>query len=199
MGEALEKFFSNTLDRNGKGQRPDVPVPVPAFGTGRSEESVLRGDYNNYYGGLQYSQMYHNYSIPFSAHQIFPSSPSQVDVARQIFPSSPSQVDVARQMFPSSPSPVDVHAMPGQQNWSMVYQLGNDFYVPIHTFYHPHTSQQFEATFSAEEKGKSRGTGTYIPDMVFFSPFIFLFSLFYLCWYPKNFWILQTYGFWLLL
>ena len=57
MGAALERFFMNTLDRNGKGQRPDVEVPVPAFGTGRSEESVLRGDCESYYGALRYVQL----------------------------------------------------------------------------------------------------------------------------------------------
>lgn len=146
MGAALEKFFHNTLDRNGKGQRPDVPVPVPAFGTGRCEEPVLSGDYDSYYGGLQYSQLYHNYSMPFAAYQFFPSSPSQIDV----------------------------HALSTQQNWSMFYQMGTDLYVPIQTFYHPNASQQFEATFSVEEKGRSRGTGTYIPDMVFFELFSYL-------------------------
>lgn len=139
MGSALERFFTNTLERNGKGQRADVQVPVPAFGTGRFEESVLNGDFDRYYGGLQYSQMYHNYCLPLASHQIFPSSPSQVDV----------------------------NALSSQQNWSMIYQMGTDLYVPIQTYYLPNAPQQFEATYSVEEQVKSRGTGTYIPDMVF--------------------------------
>ncbi|KAL5079023.1 hypothetical protein RYX36_007444, partial [Vicia faba] len=58
MGGALEVFFMNTLNRNGKGQMPDIDVPVPAFGTGRSEEPVLVGDCDSFYGGLQHAQMY---------------------------------------------------------------------------------------------------------------------------------------------
>uniref|UniRef100_A0A2P2MG45 Uncharacterized protein MANES_07G140200 n=1 Tax=Rhizophora mucronata TaxID=61149 RepID=A0A2P2MG45_RHIMU len=56
IGTGLEKFFVNTLDRNGRGERPDVPVPVPAFGTGRSEVSDLCGDYSSYSTGLLHSQ-----------------------------------------------------------------------------------------------------------------------------------------------
>jgi hypothetical protein len=52
MGGALELFFRNTLNRNGKGQRPDIDVPVHAFGTGKSVKPVLVGDCDNYYGGL---------------------------------------------------------------------------------------------------------------------------------------------------
>ena len=33
MGAALEKFFFSTLERNGKGERADVGVPVAPFGT----------------------------------------------------------------------------------------------------------------------------------------------------------------------
>ena len=62
MGEKLEKFFESTLERNGRGERPDLLVPVPAFGTGKCELFDLAGDSDSYYGGLQYSQMYNNYT-----------------------------------------------------------------------------------------------------------------------------------------
>uniref|UniRef100_A0A2P2MG29 Uncharacterized protein MANES_07G140200 n=1 Tax=Rhizophora mucronata TaxID=61149 RepID=A0A2P2MG29_RHIMU len=61
MGAGLEKFFVNTLDRNGRGERPDVPVPVPAFGTGRSEVSDLCGDYSSYSTALLCGQWYLNH------------------------------------------------------------------------------------------------------------------------------------------
>ncbi|CAJ1974566.1 unnamed protein product [Sphenostylis stenocarpa] len=53
MGAALEEFFFFTLDRNGKGERADVDIPVSAFGTGRSEKSILDGDHDNYNGDSQ--------------------------------------------------------------------------------------------------------------------------------------------------
>ncbi|XP_014490034.1 uncharacterized protein LOC106752782 [Vigna radiata var. radiata] len=129
MGAALEKFFFSTLDRNGKGERADVDVPVSPFGTGRYEECVLRGDCESYYGGLQYIQLYRNYTMPVTAHSSSPSRPSQDDIL----------------------------ALSRQQNWSMIYQGGTDVYIPGQTLYHPN--------YSLEEGGKSRGTGTYIPDL----------------------------------
>ena len=130
MGAALEKFFFSTLDRNGKGERADVDVPVSPFGIGRSIESVLCGDCESYFGGLQYVQLYHNYAMPVAVHSSSPSSPSQDDI-----------------LAPST-----------QQNWSMFYQGGTDVYIPGQTLYHP--------TYNLEGRGKSRGTGTYIPDLV---------------------------------
>ncbi|KAG5224438.1 Melibiase family protein [Salix suchowensis] len=73
MGGRLEKFFVNTLDRNGRGQRPDADVPVPAFGTGRSEASNLNGDYDS----LLHGQWYHNYALHVPQPSS-PSSPSQI-------------------------------------------------------------------------------------------------------------------------
>ncbi|XP_010508846.1 PREDICTED: uncharacterized protein LOC104785349 [Camelina sativa] len=59
MGWKLEKFFRNTLDRNGKGQRQDVAEPLIAFGTGRTELSDLRGDFEGYYRSLVYGKWFH--------------------------------------------------------------------------------------------------------------------------------------------
>ncbi|RYQ85710.1 hypothetical protein Ahy_B10g105299 isoform B [Arachis hypogaea] len=174
MGAALEGFFMNTLDRNGKGQRPDIEVPVPAFGTGRSEESVLLGDCESYYGALRYVQLHRKHAMPFAAYPSTPLSAAQADI----------------------------HAVLTQQNWNVSYKRSSNLYVPIHTdvyvprstdvyapiqndvyvptkidvyapaqtdvygstqtFYCPKASQ---ASYSFEETGKSRGTGTYIPDV----------------------------------
>ena len=153
MGAALEKFFMNTLDRNGKGQRPDVQVPVPAFGTGRSEESVLSGEYSD---GLLYGQLYRTCSMP---HTLFSNSPP-------------------------SPSQADAHVQWLQQNWNLFYQRGLDVCIPRQTLYLPNASQLSDAAHNVRENGKSRGTGTYIPDLVcvfflFFFPFSFFnFDLF---------------------
>ncbi|KAG5031984.1 hypothetical protein JHK82_015581 [Glycine max] len=127
MGAALEKFFFSTLERNGKGERADVGVPVAPFGTGRFEEPVLNGDCENYCGGSQYVQLYHNYAMPV----IVDSS--------------------------SLALPDDILASSTQQNWSLFYHGGTDVYIPRHTLYHP--------TYNLEGGGKSRGTGTYIPDL----------------------------------
>ncbi|KAG5049917.1 hypothetical protein HKD37_04G011234 [Glycine soja] len=126
MGAALEKFFSSTLNRNGKGERADVSVPVAPFGTGRFEEPVLYGDCENYCGGLQYVQLYHNYAMPVIVDSNSPASPDDI-------------------------------LAPTQQNWSLFYQGATDVYIPAQKLYHP--------TYSLEGGGKSRGTGTYIPDL----------------------------------
>lgn len=108
MGAALEKFFFSTLDRNGKGERADVDVPVSPFGTGRSEECVLRGDCESYYGGLQYIQLYRNYTMLVAAHS-----------------------------NSLRPYKDDILALSRQQNWDMIYQGGTNVYVPEQTLYHP--------------------------------------------------------------
>lgn len=59
MGWKLEKFFSSSLERNGKGQRQDVEEPVVAFGTGRSEASDLRGDFEGNSKSLVYGKWFH--------------------------------------------------------------------------------------------------------------------------------------------
>ncbi|KAI4370497.1 hypothetical protein MLD38_018847 [Melastoma candidum] len=56
IGEEIEKFFKYTIDRNGRGHRPDVQVPIPAFGTGKYEVVSLVGDYNTFYNNYLYSQ-----------------------------------------------------------------------------------------------------------------------------------------------
>lgn len=89
MGWRLEKFFRNSLERNGKGQRQDVNDPVTAFGTGRSELSELSGDFEGYFGRLVYGQI-HGYSLPGTfQHGYIPVSsqvtdPSGWDIVRHL-------------------------------------------------------------------------------------------------------------------
>ncbi|GAY40579.1 hypothetical protein CUMW_053040 [Citrus unshiu] len=141
-GMGLEKFFINTLERNGKGLRPDVQVPIHAFGCGKSEAADLSGDYDSYYNGLLYGQCYHDYTLPVTAQFSPPSPPSQI----------PSR------------SAWDVLCQYVQGKGNLVYQWGTEVFVPRLPFCHPYASQVRASTFSTDEGEKSRGTGTYIPE-----------------------------------
>lgn len=144
MGLRIENFFVTTLERNGKGQRSDVSVPVTAFGSGRSEASDLSGDYDGYYNSLVYGQWYHGYTLPASAQATTP-------------PRSPSRVP--------SRSPWDfLRRLVGFRR-NNFYRRNRDLYVPRLPFSHPYISQLPSAPFGFNDTGKSRGTGTYIPNM----------------------------------
>ncbi|KAL2339462.1 hypothetical protein Fmac_007402 [Flemingia macrophylla] len=106
IGEALENFFCSTLDRNGKGQRADVEVPVSPFGTGRSEKSVLRGDCQSYYGALQYIQKVLN---PENA--------------------KPPVTENSSSSLP--PSQDHIPALSMQQNWAMFYPSRTEVYTQL--------------------------------------------------------------------
>lgn len=147
IGMGLEKFFMNTLDRNGKGQRPDVDVPIHAFGTGKSEAADLRGDYDSYYNSLLYGQWYHDYTLPVTSKFSPPSSPSQI--------SNRSAWDTVRQFVSCKRN--------------LFYRWGTEVFVPRLPFCQPYASQLPGATFSLDEGEKSRGTGTYIPHVVYYT------------------------------
>ncbi|OMO63660.1 hypothetical protein CCACVL1_22365 [Corchorus capsularis] len=142
MGMGLEKFFINTLERNGKGQRPDVQVPLPAFGTGRSEESDLSGDYDGYYNALIYSQWYHSnvLSVPV---QLSAASPSSHTPKKSAW-------DALRRF------------VRGKRN--IFYRRGTNVFIPRLPISHPCALQLPAATSGIDKMTKSRGTGTYIPD-----------------------------------
>ncbi|XVF00370.1 hypothetical protein REPUB_Repub03eG0279700 [Reevesia pubescens] len=143
MGMGLEKFFINTLDRNGRGQRPDVQIPVHAFGTGRSEASDLSGDYDGYYNCLLYSQWYHNYALPV------PSQPSAVSSSSQT--QKKSAWDALRRFV--------------RCKRNIFYWRGTNVFIPRLPFSHPCALQLPAATYGIDKMTKSRGTGTYIPDV----------------------------------
>ncbi|KAF4363445.1 hypothetical protein F8388_016573 [Cannabis sativa] len=138
LGVGLEEFFTNTLDRNGRGERPDIQAPVPAFGTGRCELYELSGDYESYYGGLQYTQWYHDYFITISMQSNQTLS------------------------YVWDESTLSWTVQPNQNGFQ---RLGTELYVPSMPLYHPNLSLLPAATFHPSIMGKSRGTGTYIPDM----------------------------------
>lgn len=143
MGMALEKFFVNSLDRNGKGQRADAQVPVPAFGTGRSEASDLGGDYSNLYYSMQYGHWYHNYTLYLNSCSSPLSSPSS-----QTYNESPW--DGVRQLLRSMTHPF--------------YQNDQDVYYQRPLVCHPYASQVPITTNGTDGMVRSRGTGTYIPE-----------------------------------
>ncbi|XP_024012974.1 uncharacterized protein LOC18020024 isoform X2 [Eutrema salsugineum] len=133
MGWRLEKFFGNSLERNGKGQRLDVNDPVTAFGTGRSELSELSGDFEGYFGRLVYGQMYHGYSLPGTFQH------SYIPVASQVRDASA---------------------------WDIVRRRKNEIYLGGlngSTSVQPLPLQSLDIV--CQNMGKTRGTGTYIPDM----------------------------------
>ncbi|XP_050208883.1 uncharacterized protein LOC130014588 isoform X1 [Mercurialis annua] len=144
MGEKLEQFFVNTLDRNGKGERPDTVVPVPTFGTGRSEASDLSGEYESYYSGLIQGQWYHNYSLPMSPQMTPPTSPSPTEP--RCTWDTLSQLLRCKQKFLS--------------------HRGTDVFVPrVPQLHHPYASKVYAPASTMDEMGRSRGTGTYIPNL----------------------------------
>ncbi|XP_039060932.1 uncharacterized protein LOC120205057 [Hibiscus syriacus] len=143
MGIGLENFFVNTLNRNGRGQRPDVQVPVHAFGTGKSEVSRLSGDFDVYCNGLLYSQWYHYYAL---------------------------NVPVMPATTVSSPSQTPKHGAWDALRWfvrckrNTFYRKGTNFFIPRLQFAHPF-ALQLPAAYGIDNMTKSRGTGTYIPNM----------------------------------
>lgn len=133
MGWKLEKFFSSSLERNGKGQRQDVEEPVVAFGTGRSEASDLRGDFEGNSKSLVYGKWFHGEG---HQHKWIPQGQDA------------SSWDIVR--------------------WFVTGQKD--------VFYRRNLNGSSSA--SLQNMRRSRGTGTYIPEMVFisFTPFTLLHS-----------------------
>ncbi|KAK8674781.1 hypothetical protein V6N13_032884 [Hibiscus sabdariffa] len=143
MGVGLEKFFVNTLDRNGRGQRPDVQIPVHAFGTGKSEISDLSGDYDGYYNGLLYSQWYHHCALNVPVHPTTPVSSSQ------------TQKHGARDAL---------HRLVRCKR-NTFCRKGTDVFIPRLPFSHPCALRLPASTSGIDNMSEWRGTGTNIPDM----------------------------------
>ncbi|KAF3966131.1 hypothetical protein CMV_009749 [Castanea mollissima] len=143
MGEGLENFFTTILNRNGRGLRPDIQVPIPTFGTGRSRISDLSGDYDSYYGDLQYSQQYHDYTLFIPGQSSSPSSLSHV----------------------WNKTRWESMAQSWQHNWNLFSQKGTEVYYPRLPFHCHDASQLSAAIFPFEDMKNSRGTGTYIPNL----------------------------------
>ncbi|XP_074286444.1 uncharacterized protein LOC141611733 isoform X2 [Silene latifolia] len=60
IGVGLEKFFKNTLERNGKGRRVDVVVPVHPYGSEISADDLL--------AGIQYDLWFDDYDTSATCH-----------------------------------------------------------------------------------------------------------------------------------
>ncbi|VVA18521.1 PREDICTED: PAP/OAS1 substrate-binding domain [Prunus dulcis] len=135
MGAELEKFFMTTIDRNGRGERPDVNAPVCAFGIGRSEESDLWGEYDSYYSSMLYGQAFHR-----STHHSAP----------------PSGV--------CNKTTWNALAWSAQLNWNEFCGRATKVYARL-PLRHPSASHLSAATIGVGITRKSQGTGTFIPDV----------------------------------
>ncbi|KAJ4830553.1 hypothetical protein Tsubulata_017540 [Turnera subulata] len=145
MGAGLEKLFANTLDRTGRGQRPDAQAPVPAFGTGRCEVPDLAGEYGRFYHGLLYGQQYHNYIMPILPQLSPPSSPSQIH-QKNTWDALSYLLRHQQIVFP---------------------KRGTDVFFPRESLYHTFTTKQNGVIPQRNGVGKCRGTGTYIPQLTY--------------------------------
>lgn len=147
IGQELQIFFKVALYRNGRGQRPDLQAPVPAFGSGRSVQSNLTGNYDYYYGGMLYALALRDPSLRL------PSHPSP----------SPSQVRNNTTLNARTPT-VDQH------DWKVFDRMSmNAYALP---FYHRSASQQTADAWD-ENTRTVPGTGTFIPDGVYrIQPFV---------------------------
>ncbi|XP_059666828.1 uncharacterized protein LOC132312466 isoform X2 [Cornus florida] len=138
LSKGIKKFFSCTLDMIRSGQRSDVQFPVPVFGVGSSEIFDLRGDYDNFFGCVQYIQQFHSYTLPIPVQLIPPASLSQVQ-------NNSVQTQLERNFFPT--------------------RITNDS-VPSSSF-HPNTPPKSIVSLSSEKMVKFRGTGAHISAVKF--------------------------------
>lgn len=137
IAKGLENFFVNTLERNGRRRRADLLVPVPAHGAGGSEISSSIVDGDDLLTGIQYDMWLNGYGI-ISPIQLNPLATPQVW--------SNEWVEMGQNM-------------PFDQN--IYYDVDGS---PPSSVDSPR-SFQLTVAVSEEEKGKSRGTGLYIPHL----------------------------------
>ncbi|CAN1297609.1 hypothetical protein LINPERPRIM_LOCUS23529 [Linum perenne] len=142
VGRGLENFFSNTLERNGMGERPDADVPVPPFGTGRYEGIDLDSDHVRWcHSGLLQGQLYHRYKLPDYFHQL-PLLPPRA-LSRSSGDALPGSLQNMQNIF--------------QHRVTKAFlQRGQPMLFPCPA---PRCSTPFE---------RPRGTGTFIPDKAFY-------------------------------
>uniref|UniRef100_A0A7C9AQJ3 Polynucleotide adenylyltransferase n=1 Tax=Opuntia streptacantha TaxID=393608 RepID=A0A7C9AQJ3_OPUST len=133
---ALETFFVNTLERNGRGRRADLLVPVPAYGAGWSETLSSIEDSDDLLTGIEYDLWFNGYGI-LSPIQLNPFA-TQVwsDEWVEMGQNMPFDQNIYYDVYGSPPSSVD---------------------SPL--------SLQLTNAVSEEEKEKFRGTGLCIPHL----------------------------------
>ena len=134
----LETFFVNTLERNGRGRRADLLVPVPAYGAGWSETLSSIEDSDDLLTGIEYDLWFNGYGI-LSPIQLNPFATPQVwsDEWVEMGQNMPFDQNIYYDVYGSPPSSVD---------------------SPL--------SLQLTNAVSEEEKEKFRGTGLCIPHLV---------------------------------
>lgn len=132
----LEKFFKDTLERNGKGRRADVVIPVRAYG---SEFSDSNSGSDDLLSGIDYGLWFHDYGVMYPV-QPKTSANCRVWNSRWIELGHNVQFDqnIYYNINQSPPSSV------------------ND----LTSIRLPKTNAAF-----VKDKWKSRGTGTYIPNL----------------------------------
>ncbi|XP_062001280.1 uncharacterized protein LOC133718452 isoform X2 [Rosa rugosa] len=151
IGQELQKdFFRVTLNRNGRGQRPDLQAPVPAFGSGRYVQSNLTGDFDYYYGGILYAQWLHDESLHLSSHPSPP--PSQVQ-NNTTWNARTWSVNVFDQMSMNARALPFYHHCASQQTAHIRTLPGTGMYIPDPS---PHYRQMYSRARGRNESKNRR-------------------------------------------
>ncbi|KNA20218.1 hypothetical protein SOVF_054040 [Spinacia oleracea] len=130
----LEKFFKDTLERNGKGRRADVIVPVDEYG---SNTSTGNSGHDHLLSGIHYGLWFHDYGM------MYPVLPETSENSRVW---SSQWVDMG-------------------QNVQLDHSMYNNVNQSPPSSVNRVTSFPQTNAASVKEKWKSRGTGTYIPNL----------------------------------
>ncbi|KAM7277371.1 hypothetical protein ACFE04_019237 [Oxalis oulophora] len=185
----INKFFSNTLDRNGRGTRCDIQIPISAFGMQRSGPSDLSGDYARHLKNLQYSKSSKPISVkPFPPIGAIPNKlpptfippkplrpicvrPNPIPAFQNRGTSTngrpfspfpfPNSCPVSPYPFRNINSRNVFHGPPDRHRG---FFLGSGDVLPnVRSIF----LDPYVAPFNLDEGRKSRGTGTFIPDMTY--------------------------------
>ena len=161
INDALKEFFNNTLDRNGGGQGAEEGGVVP-FRTGSSKFCSLQGDYYSYLRNLQYGRFYHANNL-----SSFSLDPGSFGVPFQWMYSNQSYVpwgyeDDFASMLPSQNT--NEFFSPSSQSEEQESNMNG--YFPSLSFWPEAASQLPRLAYPFERKA-SKGTGTFIPDVVY--------------------------------
>ncbi|CAO2820741.1 unnamed protein product [Amaranthus hypochondriacus] len=131
----LENFFKDTLEKNGKGKRADVDVPVPAYG---SEFYACNNISDCLLSGINYGLWFHDQGV------IYP-----------VVPSTSQNQCVWNNQWPE----IGYNA-----HYDQNFYYGTSFDPSPPSYYAGVNSFTLTNAAFAEENWKSRGTGTFIPN-----------------------------------
>ncbi|XP_021758199.1 uncharacterized protein LOC110723179 [Chenopodium quinoa] len=146
----LEKFFKDTLERNGNGRRADVTVPVDKYGS-----NVFTGDsdHDHLLSGIHYVLWFLDYGVMYP---VLPEASAHCTVWNNQCMEMGHTVQFDQSLYSNiniSPPSVNLLTSFTQTNAAYVTEERNLISYP-----------QTNATYVTEER-KSRGTGTYIPNL----------------------------------